>query len=82
MLWREHICDDMPKKKDLSPVTELGKGPVITFMDRSFVADQRLVKLLVATAQRVGIPYQFKRAVAGGNGCRSASTCPAKVSPR
>jgi tetrahedral aminopeptidase len=60
------ICDDMPKKKDLSPVTELGKGPVITFMDRSFIADQRLVKLLVGTAQRLGIPYQFKRAVAGG----------------
>ena len=61
-----NTCDDMPKKKDVSPVTELGKGPVITFMDRSFVADQRLVKLLVDTAQRVGIPFQFKRAIAGG----------------
>jgi putative aminopeptidase FrvX len=60
------ICDDMPKKKDVSPVTELGKGPVIAFMDRSFIADQRLVNLLVSTAQRLGIPYQFKRAVAGG----------------
>jgi len=60
------ICDDMPKKKDASPVTELGKGPVITFMDRSFVADKRLVNLLVDSAKRLGIPYQFKRAVAGG----------------
>ncbi len=60
------ICDDLPKKKDLSPVTEVGKGPVISFMDRSVVPDQRLVKLLVTTAQRLGIPYQFKRAVAGG----------------
>ncbi len=60
------ICDDLPKKKDTSPVTELGKGPAITFMDRSFVADRRLVELLVTTAEQMDIPYQFKRAVAGG----------------
>lgn len=60
------ICDDLPNKKDVSPVTELGKGPAITFADRSFVADRRLVRLLVDAAARAGIPYQFKRAVAGG----------------
>jgi len=60
------VCDDLPKKKDLSPVTEVGKGPVITFMDRSFVADRRLVKLLVDTAKRLGIPYQFKQGTVGG----------------
>ena len=60
------VCDDMPKKKDVSPVTELGKGPAITFMDRSVIADQRLVKLLVNTAKRLGIPYQFKQGVVGG----------------
>ena len=60
------ICDDLPKKNDVSPVTELGKGPAITFMDQSIIADRRLVQLLVRTAERLGIPYQFKRAVAGG----------------
>lgn len=60
------VCDDLPKKKDLSPVTEVGKGPVITLMDRSFIADRRLVKLLVDTAQQLGIPYQFKRGAVGG----------------
>jgi endoglucanase len=60
------ICDDLPNKKDVSPVTELGKGPAITLRDRSFVADRRLVKLLVDAAERVGVPYQFKRATAGG----------------
>ncbi|MFO7917130.1 MAG: M42 family metallopeptidase [Anaerolineae bacterium] len=60
------ICDDLPKKKDTTPVTELGKGPAITFMDRSFVADRRLVQLLVKTAEQMDIPYQFKRAIAGG----------------
>ncbi|OGO06986.1 MAG: hypothetical protein A2Y73_00265 [Chloroflexi bacterium RBG_13_56_8] len=59
-------CDDLPKKEDISPVTELGKGPAITFMDRSVIADRRLVKLLVETAEKLGIPYQFKRAVTGG----------------
>ncbi|MBC7256142.1 MAG: M42 family metallopeptidase [Chloroflexi bacterium] len=60
------ICDDLPHEKDVSPVTELGKGPAITFMDRSFIADARLVRLLVEAAERLGAPYQFKRAVAGG----------------
>lgn len=60
------ICDDLPKENDESPVTELGKGPAITLRDHSFVADRRLVKLLVDTAEGLGIPYQYKRAVAGG----------------
>jgi len=60
------ICDDLPRKKDVSPVTELGKGPVIDFMDNSMIADQRLVKLLVRAAQENGIPYQYKRMIAGG----------------
>ncbi|HIP96631.1 MAG TPA: M42 family peptidase [Anaerolineae bacterium] len=60
------ICDDMPKKKDVSPTTELGKGPAITVMDRSFIADRRLVQLLVDTATELGIPYQFKQPLMGG----------------
>jgi putative aminopeptidase FrvX len=60
------ICDDLPKEEDESPVTELGKGPAIALRDRSFVADRRLVRLLVDTAEALGIPYQYKRAVAGG----------------
>lgn len=61
------VCDDLPHgDRDVSPVTELGKGPAITFMDRSFIADQRLVRLLVEAAERLRVPYQFKRAVAGG----------------
>ncbi len=60
------VCDDLPKEEDLSHVTEVGKGPAITFMDRSVVADRRLVDLLVRTAQANGIPYQFKKGVFGG----------------
>jgi endoglucanase len=60
------IADDIPKDKDVSPTTELGKGPAITVMDRSFIADRRLVRLLTDTAQELGIPYQFKQPGIGG----------------
>ncbi|MGD8397415.1 MAG: M42 family metallopeptidase [Anaerolineae bacterium] len=60
------VCDDAPKKEDVSPTTELGKGPAITVMDHSFVADRRLNRLLVDTAEANEIPYQFKQPGVGG----------------
>jgi putative aminopeptidase FrvX len=60
------ICDDAPKKEDVSPTTELGKGPAITIMDRSFIADRQLVRLLTEVAQAEDIPYQFKQPGMGG----------------
>jgi putative aminopeptidase FrvX len=55
------VCDDTPKKEDVSPTTRLGQGPAITLMDHSFIADKRLVHLLTDTAKAHGIPYQFKQ---------------------
>ncbi|MEA3377658.1 MAG: M42 family metallopeptidase [Chloroflexota bacterium] len=60
------IADEVPKEKDVSPTTELGKGPAITVMDRSFIADRRLVRLLIDTAEERGIPYQIKQPGMGG----------------
>lgn len=60
------VCDDTPKKADVSPTTMLGKGPAITIMDRSFIADKRLVRLLTETAEAHNIPYQFKQPGIGG----------------
>jgi endoglucanase len=60
------VCDDLPKKRDVSPVTRVGGGPAITFADNSLLSDRRLVNLLVETAKENKIPYQFKQAVAGG----------------
>jgi putative aminopeptidase FrvX len=60
------IADDIPKDKDASPTTALGKGPAITVMDRSFIADRRLVRLLTDTARELEIPYQFKQPGIGG----------------
>jgi endoglucanase len=60
------VCDDMPKKEDVSPTTELGKGPAITIMDRSFIANKKLVDLLITTARGHDIPYQVKQPGVGG----------------
>jgi endoglucanase len=55
------VCDDTPKKQDTSPTTRLGDGPAISLMDRSFIADRRLVELVTSTARAQNIPYQFKQ---------------------
>lgn len=60
------IADDIPKDKDVSPTTQLGQGPAITVMDHSFISDRRLLRLLTATAEELGIPYQFKQPGIGG----------------
>jgi len=60
------IADEIPKEKDASPTTRLGKGPAITVMDRSFIADRRLVRLLIDTAEDQDIPYQIKQPGLGG----------------
>ncbi|MBM3210873.1 M42 family metallopeptidase [Candidatus Poribacteria bacterium] len=57
---------DTPTKKDISPSTNMGEGPAITIMDRSVISDKNLVNLLVNTATKEGIPYQFKRTITGG----------------
>lgn len=62
------ICDDMPKKEDedISPVTEVGKGPAISLMDKTTIADPRLIRFLASTAEKHAIPYQFRRTSRGG----------------
>lgn len=57
---------DTPTKRDVSPSTNMGAGPAITIMDGSFISDKNLVNLLVETAKKENIPYQFKRTITGG----------------
>lgn len=59
-------ANEIPTKKDVSPSTRLGHGPAITIMDRSFIADRRLVRLLIDTAKELDIPYQIKQPGIGG----------------
>ncbi|MYH60604.1 MAG: M42 family metallopeptidase [Caldilineaceae bacterium SB0675_bin_29] len=60
------VADDLPKQDDVSPTTELGKGPSISVMDRSAHADRRLVRILTETATAHDIPWQFKQPGVGG----------------
>lgn len=48
-------------------VCELGKGSVISYMDRSTIYDKELYKLAFNTAANIGVPAQTKTLVAGGN---------------
>ena len=59
-------ANEIPTKKDISPSTRLGQGPAITIMDRSFIADRRLVRLLIDSAEKLDIHYQIKQPGIGG----------------
>ena len=48
-------------------VCELGKGPVVSFMDRSTMYDKELYRLAFSIAAEENIPCQTKTMVAGGN---------------
>ena len=48
-------------------VCELGKGPVVSFMDRSTMYDKELYHLAFDIAVEEGFPCQTKSMIAGGN---------------
>lgn len=60
------ICDDLPKDKDVSPTTEMGKGPALSVMDRSMLANRSMLDHVIATAEALGLPYQIKQPGVGG----------------
>lgn len=47
--------------------TSLGKGPVLTLMDRGSYSDKHLNKFVVDIAKENGIKYQYKESANGGN---------------
>jgi endoglucanase len=62
-------------------VCSLGKGAVVSFMDRSTMYDRSLYSLAFETAQEKGIPCQTKTMIAGGNnsGAIHVSGCGVKT---
>ncbi|MGC8873613.1 MAG: M42 family metallopeptidase [Chloroflexia bacterium] len=60
------ICDDLPRKRDQTPVTRLGHGPAVTVMDRTVISDRRLVDLVLRVAREEKIPCQVKGPGLGG----------------
>lgn len=69
--------DDPDDPREINPATRLGGGPVLTFMDRSMVADPRLLRYLQQLADVYGIPYALKTMLGGGTdagGIHTANT--------
>ena len=57
----------VPSSSGEKRVCEVGKGPVVSFMDRHTIYDKELTALAFSTADEIGVKAQTKRAVAGGN---------------
>lgn len=58
---------DIPSAAGADRVCELGKGPVVSFMDRHTIYDKELYALAFELAAENNIPCQTKTRVAGGN---------------
>ena len=58
---------DIPSASDENRVCELGKGPVVSYMDRHTIYDKELYKDAFELSQANNIPCQTKTRVAGGN---------------
>lgn len=61
------VCQDTPGSEPHQVVTKIGDGPAITFMDRTSVANKRIVEELWRIAAEKGIRAQHKAGTAGGN---------------
>jgi endoglucanase len=58
---------DIAGSEDEKRVCELGKGVVVSFMDRSTIYDRELYKAARSAADEAGIKNQTKTLIAGGN---------------
>jgi endoglucanase len=59
-------CSDREIKKTYSPSTVFGEGPAISFMDRTSIAQRKLLDFVTEVAGKHRIPYQLKKTVTGG----------------
>ncbi|MBE3589588.1 MAG: M42 family metallopeptidase [Firmicutes bacterium] len=58
---------DIPLEEGETSSTVLGRGPALSFMDGSSIADRELVQTIIRVAEREGIPWQWRRTQGGGN---------------
>ena len=61
------ICADMPSIPKHLRATEIGKGPALSIMDRTSIFNNEILEDIVKVAGDKQIPYQLRRAIAGGN---------------
>jgi len=60
-------CSDVAGVDEHFWSTRLGMGPALSIMDRTSIADKRIVSLLADVAEQNDIPYQYKQSGYGGN---------------
>ena len=67
-------ASDLPGNDGAKKVSCVGKGPVISYMDRGTIYPRRLTFWLEELAAEAGIPTQKKTLIAGGNEARTVQT--------
>ncbi|MBU3146174.1 M42 family metallopeptidase [Clostridium sp. CF012] len=61
------ICADMPGIPKHLRATEIGMGPALSIMDKTSIFNDDILKAIIKVADYKDIPYQLRRAIAGGN---------------
>jgi endoglucanase len=59
------LCVDLPGIPEADRVTELGKGPALSIMDRGSIPDRALRQQVESVARENGIPFQYRRSTKG-----------------
>lgn len=58
---------DLPFVEESKQVCRVGKGAVVSFMDKGTIYDKTLIKAAFNAAEKTQSNIQYKKAVAGGN---------------
>ncbi|QUL97998.1 MAG: M42 family metallopeptidase [Candidatus Fermentithermobacillus carboniphilus] len=61
------VCADIPGTDKEFQATRLGKGAVLSIMDRGSIPSRTMLKELLRLAQENNIPVQFRETTSGGN---------------
>ncbi len=70
---------DSPYVPPDKQASRMGEGPVITIADRSVMVKRRIWKELQRRAEKLNIPYQFKRPLVGGTDAGAISPTSSNV---
>lgn len=81
LMLESTTCSDIVGAKPHEYATELGKGPVISLMDRGAYSDIELNRFLFDLAKEKGIEFQYKKTGMGANETRAyqISSLPCKA---
>lgn len=61
------VCADIPGTDEDFYATQIGKGAVLSIMDRTSIPNRAMLKELLRLARENSIPVQFREATSGGN---------------